>query len=150
MQVMIATIKPRTLAAVRRKVWMGNVPGAFRPALDQVWAFLGRNPGLRTDGHNVFLYGHPAGNQPMEVDFGVEVTRRFADEGEVHCVETPSGEAAIAIHQGDYAGLQATHAAIHQWVAASGRRIGSHSMEIYGDWHTDPNKLETEIIYLLA
>ncbi len=150
-EVRIASVPPRTIAAVRRHVKMSAVPTAFKPALDQVWAFLGRHPGLRSDGHNVFLYHHvPSPAEGMNVDFGVEVTRTFEAEGDVACVETPAGEAAMVLHKGPYSGLAAGHAALHQWCASTGRRIGSHSWEIYGDWASDPSQLETEIVYLFA
>jgi len=69
-----------------------GVGAAWRPALDKVWAFLRTKPDLRTDGHNVFLYHHPARrDMPMDVDFGVNVVRAFEPEGEVHAVETPAG-----------------------------------------------------------
>jgi effector-binding domain-containing protein len=149
--VQLAQLEPRLIAAVRRTVPPGEVPRVFKPALDQVWAFLARHPGLRDQGHNVFLYEHvgaPARGLP--VDFGVEVTRRFAPDGEVRCVETPGGEAAVLIHRGDYGGLPGAHAALRAWCAANGRAIGSHSLEIYGDWSDDPARLETTIQYLLA
>ena len=144
----VETIHPRILAAVLKRVAMTDVAREFKTALDKVWAFLGKHPGLRTDGHNVFLYHHetPA---IMPVDFGVEVTRSFAAEGDVTCVTTPAGEAAQVIHRGPYHQLKSAHTALHQWCAANGRRIGSHSLEIYGDWSNDPAKLETTIQYLL-
>lgn len=153
--VMFATILPRTLAAVRRRVRAPDLAAAIRPALDQVWAFLRANPGLREDGHNIFLYHHEPGghlNSPngLEVDFGVEVARRFPDAGDIRCIETPTGEAAIAIHRGPYHTMHSTHQAIHAAIAAQGRRVGACSLEIYGDHDDDPAKLETEIIYLLA
>jgi effector-binding domain-containing protein len=151
-QVLFATIKPRTLAAVRRRVPPRDVPAHFKAPLDMVWAFLGNHPGLRTDWHNVFLYHHPPGSgptTPMDIDFGVEVSRDFANAGDIMCIETPAGEAAIAIHRGPYQNMFATHQAIHAAVAARGR-TSSHSMEIYGDWTDDESKLEVEIVYLLA
>jgi effector-binding domain-containing protein len=85
----------------------------------------------------------------MAIDFGVEVTRRFEPEGEVRCVETPVGEAAVLRHRGAYSGLPQAHAALHAWCAAKGRAIGAHSLEVYGDWSDDPSTLETTIQYLL-
>ena len=83
--VAVEVVKPRKLAAVRRQVPVGAVGSAWRPALDQVWAFLRSQPGLRTDGHNIFLYHHPARhNDPMDVDFGVEVARSFIPSGEIY------------------------------------------------------------------
>jgi effector-binding domain-containing protein len=148
--VKIERLRPRLLAAVRRTAAPHEIPSVFRPALDQVWAFLGKHKGLRTDGHNVFLYHHvDRPGAAMPIDFGVEVTRRFEPEGEVRCVETPAGEASVVEHRGAYSGLAQAHAALHAWCAAKGRTIGAHSLEIYGDWSDDPSKLETTIQYLL-
>jgi len=55
----LQTVHRRKLAAVRREVAPGAVGSAWRPALDKVWEFIRSNPGLRTDGHNIFLYHHP-------------------------------------------------------------------------------------------
>jgi effector-binding domain-containing protein len=150
MEVRVEAANPRILAAVRRTVALGEVARAWRPALDQVWQFLGGHPGLRTDGHNVFLYHHPAQrNLPMDVDFGVEVTRRFETSGEVHTTETPGGEVATAVHVGPYDRLGETHAAIHEWASRNQRTFAGRSWEIYGDWNDDPDKLETTVLYLL-
>ena len=84
-----------------------------------VWGFIRSQPGLWTDGHNVFLYHHPA--QPMApilCDFGVEVTRTFEMAGEVYATETPGGEAAVAICRGPYHGLGEAHDAIRDWMVA--------------------------------
>ena|SRR6185436_8272951 len=149
--VRVEVVQPRKLAAVRRQVAMGAVASAWRPALDQVWAFLRSQPGLRTDGHNIFLYHHPARpGDPMDVDFGVEVTRGFSPAGEVYETDTPSGEAAMAVHRGAYDQLRAAHQAIHEWAQTHGRVFAGRSWEIYGDWSDDPSKLETIVAYLLA
>jgi effector-binding domain-containing protein len=148
--VKIEQLRPRWLAAVRRTAAPREIPTVFKPALDLVWAFLGKHKGMRTDGHNVFLYHHVTRPEAgMPVDFGVEVIGRFEPEGEVRCVETPAGEAAVVIHRGAYGGLPEAHAALHGWCAANGRTIGAYSLEVYGDWSNDPNKLETTIQYLL-
>ncbi len=148
--VTIQSVSPRLLAAVRRTVHIGQIGNTWRPALDQVWAFLKQNPGSRTDGHNIFLYHHPAErNAPMDIDFGVEVVRRFEASGEVHVVETPAGKAASALHVGPYQRLKETHDAIHAWVAANHLKIGGHSWEIYGEPVEDESKLETRVEYLL-
>ena len=87
----VQVVSPRILAAVRRKVAIGDVGTVWRPALDQVWSFLRTQPDLQTDGHNIFLYHHPARRgDPMDVDFGVEVVREFAPSGDVQPVKTPA------------------------------------------------------------
>jgi effector-binding domain-containing protein len=149
--VSVEAVPARTLAAVRRKIRIEQIGAAWRPALDQVWQFLSQHPGLRGDGHNVFLYHHPANMQsPMDIDFGVQVTGSFQKEGEVFAVTTRSGKVATATHVGPYERLGETHGAIHAWAAANKIIFAGKSWEIYGDWSDDPWKLETRVEYLLA
>ena len=123
-----------------------GVGAAWRPALDEVWYFLRANPGLRTEGHNVFVYHHAARrDMPMNVDFGVEVVRPFEAEGEVHEVHTPEGEVAMAVHVGSCDRLNETYDAIYAWAAANNRAFAGTSWEIYGDWLEDPAKMETTL-----
>ena len=86
----------------------------------------------------------------MNIDFGVQVTRRFEPRGEVRCIETPTGEVARTVHVGPYDRLGDAHNAIHAWYAANNRKIAQVSWEIYGDWSDDPALLETTIKYLLT
>src|SRR5438876_5123882 len=126
--VSVEIMPTRVLAAVRRKVRIRQVGSAWKPALDQVWAFLRQNPGLRTDGHNVFLYHHPANRElPMDVDFGVQVTRRFERVGELFSTETPAGRVASALHVGPYERMGDTHQAIHSWAAANNMTFAGKS-----------------------
>jgi effector-binding domain-containing protein len=120
--------------------------------LDQVWAFLRSHPGLRSDGHNVFLYHHASGHPAtgLDIDFGVEVTRPFQAAAPITCVATPAGRAAVVVHRGPYRAMSAAHAALHQWCRDNGETIGAASWEIYGDHHDDESQLETTIVYLLV
>lgn len=150
-QVVTRTVSAQPLAAVRRRAFIRDIGRVWKPALDLVWEFLRRQEGLRTDGHNCFLYHHPAHrDEAMDIDFGVQVVRRFEGEGEVISTETPAGEVAMTTHVGSYDKLGAAHDAIHAWRAASGRTFAGYSWEIYGDWTDDATKLETEVIYLLS
>lgn len=150
-EIVTETVAPRPLAAVRRRVRIGEIGGSWRPALDLVWAFLRRHAGLRTDGHNIFLYHHPARREdPMDVDFGVQVTGPFEGEGEVAFAETPAGEVASTVFLGPIERLKDAHQAIHAWSESHGRPIGDASWEIYGDPTDDPATIEIRIVYLLA
>ncbi len=148
--IVVEAAQAQLMAAVRATVPIRDIGRTWKPALDQVWAFLKANGGLEP-GHNVFLYHHPARrSDPMDIDFGVQVARRFEGVGHVRCVETPCGEVAKTVHVGPYAELVAAHDAIHAWCAANKRTIAQASWEIYGDWNADPARLETTIKYLLA
>jgi effector-binding domain-containing protein len=148
--VVVETSQADLLAAVRAKVPISGIARAWKPALDQVWTFLKANGGLGP-GHNLFLYHHPEHrNEAMNIDFGVQVARRFEPEGDVRCIETPAGDVARTVHVGPYDRLGDAHNAIHAWCAANNRKIAEASWEIYGDPNDDPALLETTIKYLLA
>jgi hypothetical protein len=107
-------------------------------------------PGLRSDGHNIFLYHRPTEpGAPILCHFGVEVTRTLETAVEVYATETPGGEAAVAVHRGPYNRMDETHNAIRKCMAANRRDSAGHSWEIYGDPTPDPTDTETTIVYLL-
>jgi effector-binding domain-containing protein len=148
--VSVHTVRHRKLAAVRREIAPGAVGSAWGPALDKVWEFIRSAPGLRTDGHNIFLYHHPKEQgAPILCDFGVEVTRTFETASEVYATETPGGEAAVAVHRGPYNRINQAHNAIGKWMTVNRRESAGHSWEIYGDPTPDPADTETVVVYLL-
>ena len=148
--VTIETVHSRKLAAVRREVAPGATASAWKPALDKVWEFIRTQPGLRTDGHNIFLYHHPPQpGAPILCDFGVEVTRTFETAGEVYATETPMGEAVVAVHRGPYSRMKEAYNAIEEWMAVNRRESAGCAWEIYGDPAPDPAATETTVVHLL-
>ena len=149
--VKIETVHPRKLAAVRREVRLGEVGSAWGPAVGKVWEFIRSQPGLWTDGHNIFLYHHPKQpGAPIVCDFGVEVTRTFETTGEVYATETPGGEAVVAVHRGPYNRIDQAYTAIETWMAANRRESAGQAWEIYGDPTPDPADTETTVVHLLT
>jgi effector-binding domain-containing protein len=148
--VVVESAQAEVVAAVRARVPISDFARAWKPALDQVWAFL-KTAGELNPGHNLFLYHHPERrNDAMNIDFGDQLARLFEPEGDVRSIETPAGEVARTVHFGPYDRLGDAHNAIHAWCASNNRKIAQASWEIYGDWNDDPALLETTIKYLLA
>ena len=146
----LETVHPRKLAAVRCEVTPGAVGSAWGPALGKVWEFIRGQPGLRTNGHNIFLYHHPTmPGAAILCDFGVEVTHAFETTGEVYATETPAGEAAVAVHRGPYDRMNEAYTAIEKWMVANGRASAGQSWEIYGDPTPNPAETETTVVHLL-
>jgi len=148
-QVALETVTPQVLAAVTDRVQIKDIPTAWEPALYQVKAFLAERTDLGGEGRQVFVYHHPTQrDQPMEIDFGIEVPKHFEPAGAVKCVSTPEGRVASATHIGSLKTLPQTHMAIHQWCAANGHGIGGFSWETY-EWGDGPDPIKTEVRYLL-
>jgi effector-binding domain-containing protein len=149
-EVVSEAVAARPIAAVRRRVAAGQVGAAWRPALDKVWAFLRAHDGLRTDGHNVFVYRRPdEPGAPMEVDFGVEVSRAFASQDEIAFTHTPAGHVAWTRHLGPADRLADAYAAIDAWCVANDRSLAGIAWEIYGDPGDGPASFEVRVVQLL-
>jgi effector-binding domain-containing protein len=150
--VYLETVRPRTLAAVRREVAApSDVASAWGPAVGKVWQFIRSEPGLWTHGHNIFLYHQPKQpGAPLVCDFGVEVTRTFETAGEVYATETPGGEAAVAVYRGPYNRMNEAYVAIDKWVVANRRVSAGYVWEIYGDPTPNPADTETTVVHLLT
>jgi effector-binding domain-containing protein len=146
----VQTVVPHTLAAVRREIPISEIGSAWRPAISLVWDFLNTHAGLWADGHNTFLYHSDSRRAAIECDFGVEVTRTFDAEGQVRAVETPGGEAAVAVHRGPYERLGDAYGAIGAWMTAHDRESAGYTWEIYADPTPDPADTETTVIRLLT
>jgi GyrI-like small molecule binding domain len=149
-----ADFRVRETAASERTYASTNSKGRTRgvgqgPAVGKVWDFLRSRPGLRTDGHNIFLYYQSRPDLPIQCDFDVEVTRSFERAGEVYATETPAGEAAVAVLRGPYSSVNEAYVAIGNWIAAHGLESTGYTWEIYGDPTPDPAETETTVVRLL-
>jgi len=120
-------------AVVKANTTWQEFPALWRTLLDEVWAFLGATPGLRSDGHNVMLYRHNVPGIEVAVEVGVQVTGAFEPAGRVLPSTLPAAEVATTIHTGTPAAIGAAHAAIQAWCAARRRTLAGVTWEIYGD-----------------
>lgn len=146
----VQTVSSRILAAVRQELPASEIGSAWKPALDQVWAFLRAHPGVWDGGHNVFVYRSGVTPGLVVCDFGVEVTRVFEAAGRVRPVDTPAGEVALVVHRGSYDRMNEAYDAIDRWMTANGRKSGGTTWEIYADPTPDPADTETTIVQLLV
>lgn len=128
-QIAVETVSPQRIAAVTSRVHIPDIMTAWEPALLQVKSFLGDRPDLDAGGRQVFLYHHPTQrDQPMEIDFGIEVADAFEAKDNVHCVSTPEGRVATAVHLGPLTSLPQTHKTITNGAA----RMDTRSADILG------------------
>lgn len=145
--VRLVTVPERHTAVVACTTTWQEFPTLWKRLLDQVWAFLAGTD-LRTDGHNIMMYRDSGAS--LQVEVGVQVVRAFESRGPVVASMLPAGRAAMAVHRGPYAGLEQAHRAVLKHCADEGLPLTGTRWEIYGDWHTDPANLETEVYWQLA
>ncbi len=141
--VVVAT--ERHTAVVATTTSWDEFPSLWVELLDEVYRFV-RAGGIAQDGKNVMVYL----DDTPRVEVGVEVAGTFTSDGTVVSSSLPVGLAATMVHRGPYDGLGDTHLAIREWCAEHGHELSGVRWEVYGDWHRDPDQLETQIYYLLA
>ena len=141
--VVISEVEPRQIAIVRRTANNAELPTVMLTSLDQVWDFL-RSHGVST-GHNVVFYH----DQVYNLEIGVEYTGELPPDAEVGASQTPGGRVASIVYWGPYEDLTLAHTAIVRHCIGAGMRVAGPNWEVYGDWSDDPEKLRTDVFYLL-
>jgi effector-binding domain-containing protein len=149
--VTFTTVEARQTAVVAQTTTWEEFPRVWRELLDEVYGFVRGRSELATGAgseqwQNVMLYK----DQRPDVEVGVLVSQPFEPRGRVVASELPGGgEAATAVHRGDYARLGATHDAVRAHAVACGRELAGPCWEVYGHWREDASELETEVFWLL-
>lgn len=88
--------QPRSIAAVRVRLPIREVPRRFADYLNQVYT-VGRSGAIKLDGQNIFVYSGDADGE-ADVEFGVGAIESFAPVGAVVHSATPSGVVATTTH----------------------------------------------------
>jgi effector-binding domain-containing protein len=140
--VTVQQVQPQWIAAARGAYPQGGVSATMLGLLGKAWAFI-KQSGVKSDGHNVAIY------RPECIEAGARVFEKFEGSGEISCVATPSGVAAMVVYLGPYERLGAVHAAIRDWCAANGREMEGTNWEVYGHHEEDPARRRTDVFYLL-
>jgi effector-binding domain-containing protein len=146
--VAVRRVAARDVAAVRDRRRWADLGPKLLTLLDRVYVAVRAGRVVQT-GENIFIF-RDRSPDAVTVEIGVEVSGPFAPVDDVVPVTTPAGEVASTVHTGPYSGLGAAHAAVIEWCARHGRTRADVWWEVYGDWHDDPARLETEVVYALA
>jgi effector-binding domain-containing protein len=145
--VTLTQIDEIAIAAVRRRAAVADFSRIVPLAIGEVWNFI-RARRFTGTGRNVAVY---LGGQANIVDLecGVEAPVDFVGNDEVLLSATPAGLVAHTEHVGDYGRLGQAHAAIRRWCASNNHVLIGPNWEVYGHWKDDPEKVTTDVFYLL-
>ncbi|OWK38033.1 GyrI-like domain-containing protein [Fimbriiglobus ruber] len=106
-------------------------------------------------GQNVFIYwGEEKQHllytgESLSIEAGVQVTEPFESTGRVRCSTTPGGAVATVVHFGPYEKLSEAHGVLRDWCKTNGHSLAGPNWEIYGHWDENPERLRTDVCYLL-
>jgi effector-binding domain-containing protein len=153
-EIQVREVPAGPLAVVKGRATKGNLGQQIRPLFDQVYAAL-KTSTVRQAGQNVILYDNISGENPapagegFPIEVGVQVAAPFESEGDLICSATPAGVVATVVYMGPYDQMRKAYDALDRWCNDSGRKRAGPSWEIYGDWEEQPEKLHTDVFYLL-
>jgi effector-binding domain-containing protein len=140
--VTILKVEPRWIAAAKAPAKPGEISSTMLSLLGRGWDFI-KKSGVKSDGQNVAIY------RKDFIEAGPRVFEEFADSGDICCVASPSGLAAMTIHLGPYQLLGQAHSAVREWCKANGHALEGTNWEVYGHHEEDPAKRRTDVYYLL-
>lgn len=141
----LTSVTATSLLVVRRRSKLTELSKVVPDACGAVWDFIRRSQ-IASHGRNVAVYL----NDRIDMEVGVEVDGNAAAGGEVILSATPAGTVATTTHLGLYTRLPEAHQAIRQWCSANHHRLAGQNWEVYGHWIDDPEKLRTDVFYLLT
>ena len=154
--VALVQVAPQPTLAVPAQVEQRELARAIPRLLDDVYHLI-RERQIKQVGLNVVLYlgcsdieGGPMRSHPvLDIEAGVLVSEPMRGDGRVIASMLPGGKVATTLYTGPYEGLGVAHEAIRRWVDEQGLAFAGPSWEIYGHWDDDPEKLYTQVSYLL-
>jgi hypothetical protein len=145
--VSLDTVLEQPIAAAKQRTSFSKISNEIGSLLALPWVFVSEHPALRNDCFNVAIYWDDTGDGVIEV--GVQVAGWFEATDDLVNSSTPSGTVARTAHYGPFWELGAAHEAVRTWCRENGHEIALPFWEIYGHWNDDPEKLRTDVVYLI-
>lgn len=99
----------------------------------KIGEFMGKNK-LEQAGP-VFAFYHSYTPESVSMECGIPVTKMVKGEGDILVSEMKAGNAVVAHYYGDYAGTEAAHKLIDEWVKQNNKKVIGSPWEVY---ITDP------------
>jgi len=147
LEIELVSVERGPVAVIRDHIPLEEVGDRLVPIFDRVYAVLPA-AGIETGGRNLLIMRDGLDGY-LDVEVGVQVAASFGGFGDLVPSSTPGGEAATAVHWGEYDRLPAVHQAMIQWCDDNGQARTGIRWEIYGHWEDDPAERRTDVFWQL-
>ena len=142
----VIDLQPQSGAAIEVYAKWPDIGATIRTTFDRLYAPGALVPG---HGHNFILYTNET-REGGTLLIGVLDRQPGGADPDVKAVTIPGGRVLTAPHWGDYGQMRATYDVLHTEVKARGLQRIWMSLEVYGDWNSDPTKVRTDLYLYLA
>ena len=142
----IIDLEPKTGAGIEVHAKWPDVVPTIRATFDRLYKPGALVPG---HGHNFILYTNET-KEGATLLIGVLDRQPGGSDPDVKLAHVPGGRVITAPHWGDYAKMRGTYDVLHAEVKAKALRRIWMSLEVYGDWDSDPAKVRTDLYLYLA
>ncbi len=128
-EVVIKSIEPQTVIAIRRRIPNYSAIGDL---LNELFGFMGQHQ-IKPNGAPLSIYYDPEyREQDVDAEALVPVSAGVIGDGPVVTYELPSAATmACVIYQGGYSAIGQAYSALMHWIEANGYRIVGPNREIY-------------------
>lgn len=117
-EISLQTVERQPIQYIRRRAARTQLQAVFAECFPKIFQYCLRS-GIAIAGQPVARYV-ATGQGLWTVDSAIPVTGNPIAEGEIEAGELRAGPTAVAVHEGDYAALGETHAAIEGWIEDQG------------------------------
>jgi effector-binding domain-containing protein len=142
----IIDFEPRRGAGIEIISRWADIGPTIRSTFDRLYAPGALAPG---HGHNFILYSNETADGGALL-IGVLDRDPGGADPDVKVAHVPGGRVLTAPHFGDYSKMRTTYDTLHAEVKARQLKRIWMSLEIYGDWSDDPEKVRTDLYLYLA
>ena len=155
MDVIIKELPEQIGLEIRLTYPFARIGEAFDHGIGALMGFLGSHGMSPADcaGPIYAVYHNVDDPEAWDMSIGIPLRTSVEASGEIHVTTIPGGKCAVLTHVGSYDQLKDAWEHMVKWLESSGNTPSAHPRESYRigmETETDPEKLETDIIWPLA
>jgi effector-binding domain-containing protein len=142
----IVHLEAQHVISVRMDIEPANMAKTLSEILPEIWQYIAKAGGIAAG--PAFCRSEMTPGGLLGLEAGFPVAAPLPAQGHIQPKELPGGDAAKAVHMGDYVEIPKTRKALLQWVLEEGREPAGPAWSTFVNdpaHHSDPSKWQTDI-----